>query len=119
MSDDTRFDCKRIYKFMSATPHVYEIRGKCIHKANNATQPEYEIRGNYIHKAHSATQLEYEIRGDKIHKAHSGLDPVSRTRSERRGYRAEVVPLRARSRSSRYRRERVALFRTLGVRSCS
>jgi hypothetical protein len=53
MSDE-RFDGKSIYKFMSASMAVYDIRGRFVHKARSASMPEYEIRGDHIYKARRA-----------------------------------------------------------------
>ena len=73
---DTRFSGKGIYKYMSASQAIYDVRGRYIHRANIANQPEYEIRGTYIQKAHSASQPEFEIRGNHIHKAHSASQAI-------------------------------------------
>jgi len=67
---DTRFDGKRIYKFMSGSRHaVFDIRGKYLHKAGSSGPPEYEIRGDFIYRAGGASRPEFGICGDKIRKA--------------------------------------------------
>ena len=63
MSDE-RFDGKSIYKFMSASTAVYDIRGRFVHKARSASMPEFEIRGDHIYKARSASGAVLDIRGD-------------------------------------------------------
>ena len=68
---DTRFDGKHVYKFMSVSQAVYNIRGKYFYKANTSRRV-YEIRGEFIHKAHfKATGPVFVIHGDKIRKIHS------------------------------------------------
>ena len=57
------YDGMRIYKYMSASQPVYEIRGNYIHKYMFASQPVYEIRnGRYIHEYMRASQPVYELR---------------------------------------------------------
>ncbi len=66
MSNDGRFDGKRIYKVNSAGTAVYDIRGNHIHEPGSAGQAKYEIQGNHIRQFMSASH-EYMSAGPAIY----------------------------------------------------